>query len=242
MFYKLSNIASRKAIEKEFNRSFEFPRLYKPLPVINGLEESTLPIITIDEPTKIKFGIWGLLPQNLEDNWKVFQNLTNTLNINVEQLNTNNSLYDEALDTRRCIVLITGFFTSALHEGKMYPYHVYIKDHKPFGVAGVYNKLEDGFITCSILVNRTNKAMQNIPNMLDYKPVIFEEKDQKHWLNKSFKYENLKELVLSHTSLNYFSHPIHKEFYDNNTIYQKILDCKAFDKFLSPSYPDHHLS
>lgn len=232
MFYKISNIAPRKVIEKEFTVLFEFPKLYNPQPVINGLEESTLPIITMENPTKVTLGIWGLLPQDLEDNWKVFQNLTNTLNINVRQLDTENSLYSEALDYRRCIVIVTGFFTSALHNGKMYPYHVYIKDHKPFGVAGVYNQLEDGFITCSILINEAKNVLGNVPNMLSYKPVIFDKKDQAHWLNRSFIYDNLKDLIFSHKSHEYFSHPVSKEFYDNDIVYSKILDSKVFDKFL----------
>lgn len=235
MFYKLSNTAQQKEIEKEFDVTFEFPNLYKPSAVINGLEESILSMITMDKPKNVNFGIWGLLPTELEDNWKVYQNLTNTLNLNIEELDLENPLYSEALDQRRCIIIITGFFTSAMHNGIMYPHHVYLKDHKPFAIAGVYNQLEDGFITCSILVNKVLNQMGNIPNMLSYKPVIFDIKDHNHWLNKSFNYDNLKDLISSHQSLEYFSHPVSKEFYDNDILYDKILDSMVFEKFLKPS-------
>lgn len=232
MFYKLSNTAQRKEIEEEFGVTFEFPKLYRPATVINGLKESNLPIITMEDPTKVGYAIWGLLPQTLEENWDVFQKLTNTLNINVEGLNFKDSLFSEALDNRRCLIVATGFFTSALHEGKMYPYHVYLKDHKPFSIAGVYNQLDDGFMTCSILIKRTSNELGEIPNLLAYKPVIFDKKDRKHWLNKTFVYDNLRDLVASHQKLQYESHPVSKEFYENDSLYDKIIKSEEFKDFL----------
>ncbi|MGJ8592603.1 MAG: SOS response-associated peptidase family protein [Aquaticitalea sp.] len=218
MFYKLSNTATLENIEKEFNLKFEYPNLYRPSTVINGLEESILSMITMENPDKLSYGIWGLLPSELEDNWKVFQNLTNTLNINVEHLDPHNDLYSEALDYRRCIIVITGFYTSALHDGKMYPHHVHLKDHRPFGVAGVYNQLGDGFITTSILVSKTKNSMRRIPNMLPYKPVIFDARDQMEYLNKSLKYNDLKNLISSHHSLELLSNPVSKQIYDNDVV------------------------
>lgn len=229
MFYKLSNTASRKTIEKEFNVRFEFPKLYKPVSVINGLEESILPIITIDDPTKVKFGIWGLLPQELEDKWIVYQNFMNTLNTNVEQLDLKNSLYEKALDERRCVVIVTGFFTSVIDDGKMYPYHVHLEKYKPFAVAGIYNQLEDGFITCSILINKTTKDMINVPNILSYNPVIFDAEGQYMWLNPSLNYDDLNDVIFSQKSLEFVSHPVSKEFYDNDILFKKILDINVFE-------------
>lgn len=233
MFYKLSNTASSKEIESEFEVPFEFPNLYKPSPVINGLQESILPIITADIPHKIQFGIWGLLPKSLEDNWEIFQHLTNTLNINIEHLDADDPLYSDALDKRRCLVIATGFFTSALYKGKMYPYHVYLENYRPFCIAGVYNKLIDGFITCSILIRKTSGTLGEIPNLLDYKPVIFDKRDRFHWLNKKFRYSNLIDLVNSHHALKFRSHPVSKEFYDNDIVYEKIVNSKGFNDFLS---------
>lgn len=236
MFYKLSNTAEQKEIEKEFNVQFEFPKLYKTSVVINGLEESTLPIITMEQTDRVKYAIWGLLPQSLEDNWRIFQNLTNTLNINIDHLDFKDNLYAEAMDKRRCLVLTTGFFTSALYNGKMYPYHVYLTNHQPFAIAGVYNQLEDGFLTCSILIKKTKDSLKKIPNMLEYKPVIFDVQDRNQWLNGKFLFEDLQELVSSHTSLKYHSHPVSKEFYDNDVLYNTIVKSEAFNNFLNISH------
>lgn len=232
MFYKLSNTAQRKDIEDEFEVTFEFPRLYRPATVINGLKESTLPIITMDNPTKVNYAIWGLLPQTLEENWEVFQRLTNTLNINYEVLHFEDNLYSDALNNRRCLIITTGFFTSALHNGKMYPFHVYLKNHKPFCIAGVYNQLNDGFITCSILIKKTANELGAIPNFLSYAPVIFGDNERHHWLNKRFDFDSLRDLITSHQNLTYESHPVSKEFYHNDNFFDKILKSEAFDDFL----------
>ena len=235
MFYKLSNTASREEIEQELNVKFEFPNLYKPVSVINGLEESTLSIITNENPKKVSYAIWGLLPESLEENWEVFQKLTNTLNINIELQGVSENLFSDALNKRRCLIVTTGFFTTALHEGKMYPHHVYLKNHKPFCIAGVYNRLEDGFITCSIIIKKTHDELGEIPNLLGSKPVIFDSKDQVKWLNNNNSFDDLRELVASHQAMKYQSHPVSREFYFDNIIFDNILSSNAFDDFLKSS-------
>ena len=235
MYYKLSNTASANEIEESFGIPMEFPKLYKQSTIINGLEESILPIITMEQSDKISFGIWGLMPQELDDNWQVFQNFTNTLNLNVEKIDHSDTLYAQALNSRRCIVITTGFFTSAIRDGKMCPYHVHLADHKPFGIAGVYNRLEDGFITCSILVNRIKNETEQIPHILSYKPVIFDETDRQHWLNSEYDFNELEDLISSHTRTECLSNPVSKEFYDNDMEYKNVLDGIDFDKLFKIS-------
>ncbi|TXE10551.1 hypothetical protein ES711_01195 [Gelidibacter salicanalis] len=78
MFYKISNIANKDSIERKFQVSFQFPNLYEPKKLIEGLKESTVAVITNAEPDKVTYAIWGLLPENFEDNWSVFQDVFNT--------------------------------------------------------------------------------------------------------------------------------------------------------------------
>jgi hypothetical protein len=62
--------------------------------------------------------------------------------------------------------------------------------------------------------------------------VVFDLKDQFHWLNKSLKYDDLKDLVSSHQSLEYLSHPVSKEFYDNDIQYSRVIKSQKFNDFL----------
>ena len=75
MKYKLSNIASRTLLRQELHTDVKYPLLYKPKLKIDGNKEQTVSIITMDEPTVVTPGIWGILPQNYEGSWKNFQKL-----------------------------------------------------------------------------------------------------------------------------------------------------------------------
>ena len=184
MFYKLSNTANLSDLEDFIEVKFEFPNIYRPSPIINGLKESNIPVITMDNPNKIRYGIWGMLPDELEDNWEVYQNLTNTLNINLDNLESSGSGHKEALDERRCLLIVTGFFTSIIYEGKLIPHHVHLPNHRPFCLAGVYSRLQDGFLTCSLLVDQTKSAMATIPNIFKYEPLIVNKKKLRLMANR----------------------------------------------------------
>jgi len=232
MFYKLSSITSRDVIEQEFDKKFNFPNLYKPRSIINGLKESTISVITNQNPNQINHAIWGLLPENFDDDWKSYQNINNTLNLNLAKVEASDALFYNPLNTNRCIILVSGFFTSKLYKGKLFPHHVHLKDHKPFGIAGVFNSLEDGFITCALLVTKTGKSFDEIPNLSKNKPLIFKKEDFPMWLDSTKSYEDLKPMIQNHETLEFLSHPIEEEFYKDAEIYEEIVESKYYESMV----------
>ncbi|WP_417372043.1 SOS response-associated peptidase family protein [Gelidibacter japonicus] len=209
MFYKISNIADRKSIEERFHVSFEFPNLYKPKALIDGLKESTISVITQSDPHKAVYAIWGLLPENFEDNWSVFQDVVNTLNVKLETLENSNGLYSNLLQNRRCIIIATGFFTTWLANGTVERCHVHLPNYEPFAIAGVFNELSDGFITCSIVVTKISESFKDIPNISNLKPLVLNDRELKQWLDFSTSLEQIKKLCDDHNSLN-FEYEIHE--------------------------------
>lgn len=203
MFYKISNIATRESIEEKFHVNFEFPNLYKAQNVIDGLKESTVSVITISDPKKATFAIWGLLPENFEDNWSVFQDVFNTLNVNIETLKNGNGLYSNLLQNRRCVILATGFFTTWLTNGTVERCHVHLPNYQPFAIAGVFNELSDGFITCSIVVTKMSESFKDIPNISNLKPLVFNDAELKQWLNPLTPLVQIKKLIQDHESLEF---------------------------------------
>ena len=203
MFYKISNIATRESIEEKFHVNFEFPNLYKAQNVIDGLKESTVSVITIADPKKATFAIWGLLPENFEDNWSVFQDVFNTLNVNIETLKNGNGLYSNLLQNRRCVILATGFFTTWLTNGTVERCHVHLPNYQPFAIAGVFNELSDGFITCSIVVTKMSESFKDIPNISNLKPLVFNDAELKQWLNPLTPLVQIKKLIQDHESLEF---------------------------------------
>lgn len=232
MFYKLSNTCELGDIENEFRINFQYPNLYEPQAIINGLNESNVTIITSEKEIAIDFAIWGLLPENYEDNWDTFQDFTNTLNTNIDDVNLNKDIYSKSLDERRCLIIVNGFFTSILVNGKLQMHHVHLKNHQPFCIAGIYNKTTDGFLTCSLLVTNTGLEYKHIPNLGDQKPLIFTKKDYRNWLNSELTLNDLRPLVNSHDGYDFKSHPIEDHFYDNSRIFKRITNSNQFQAMM----------
>ena len=203
MFYKISNIANRESIEEKFRVNFEFPNLYKPQGVIDGLKESTISVITISDPKKATYAIWGLLPENFEDNWSVFQDVFNTLNVNIETLENGNGLYSNLLQDRRCVIIATGFFTTWLTNGTVERCHVHLPNYEPFAIAGVFNELNDGFITCSLVVTKISESFKDVPNISNLKPLVLNEIELKQWFDTSTSLDEIKKIFDDHNSLDF---------------------------------------
>lgn len=200
MFYKISNIAQKEVIENKFNAIFDFPNLFESESIIEGLNEATICLITMANPDKITFGIWGLLPEDFEDNWSVFQNVYNTLNVKYETLKNNEGLFTDILKDRRCIIISTGFFTSLLSRGTIEQCHVHLSNFEPFAIAAVFNELEDGFLTCSMVVTKASESFKEIPNISNLKPLVLNNDELKQWLNSSTTLNEIDELIERHRS------------------------------------------
>lgn len=223
MCYKISNTASKELIENTFKASFAFPKLYKKMPVIDGLAESTVSIISMDDKKEISLAIWGLLPDSYQDDWQYFQDIQNTLNLSKQSI-YENSKYTKALNNKRCVVLVTGFFTYYLHNGQLFPYYVHLKSKAPFPIAGIYNELDDGFKTCSLVVSKANSFIQKIHNSHTFMPVVLDSEHQKAWLNRSTTEKSLINIMDTESQLKFTAHPVAKEFHKLGVDYDSVLD------------------
>ncbi|WP_299130650.1 SOS response-associated peptidase family protein [uncultured Winogradskyella sp.] len=223
MCYRLSNTAERDTIEKEFNATFKFPKLHKNNPVINGLEESFISVITAEDPKSISYAIWGILPKQFEDDWEYYQNVQNTLNIESDKIEQE-PLYNEALINRRCLIIVTGFFTYYLYRGTLYPYYVHLKNDSPFALAGVYNELKDGFLTCALVLSEANSFISKIHNYDHKMPFILNAEHQNRWLDKDLDSTKIYQLFEEKADLDFRAHPIAKEFHKVGVTYDSVLE------------------
>lgn len=203
MFYKISNIAQKDVIERKFQVTFQFPNLYEPQKLIEGLKESTVAVITNAQPDKISYAIWGLLPETFEDNWSVFQDVFNTLNVRMETLQSKNELYNNTLKCRRCVVICTGFYTTYLSQGSVERCLVHLPNYQPFPIAAIYNELSDGFLTCSLILIKANTSFKNIPNISELKPFVLNDDELKYWLDSDTSIDQINEMCENHSSLDF---------------------------------------
>lgn len=228
MYYKLSNIADRITLESSFGIKFRFPRLYTPSHVINGLQEELITVITQENPEIAHPSIWGILPEAYEDDWQYFQEVSNTLNMHIDEI-TSKEWCLKALLERRCLIMVTGFFTSYIYKGEIYPYYVHLPDNEPFYVAGIYNRLEDGFITSSLLVGPANQNIREIQHLTDVMPFYIPQNMADQWLTFEGSQKEIKEFMSFVETPHLEAHPIAKEFFKNNIAYETMLEPVFYD-------------
>ncbi|WP_430409358.1 SOS response-associated peptidase [Kordia sp.] len=222
MCYKISNTASKEEIESIFNATFRFPKLHTKMPVIDGLAESSVSIIKMSKKEEVTLAIWGLLPRTFQEDWQYFQNVQNTLNVDLKGIGEDPK-YQNALQERRCLIIATGFFTYYLHEGNLYPYYVHLPSNKPFAIAGVYNELDDGFVTCSIMVSKANDFIQEIHNSDTFMPVVLDKFNQNMWLSAHTSEKLIKTIIETTSELPFQAHTIAKEFHNLGVDFDAVL-------------------
>ncbi|MGJ5643347.1 SOS response-associated peptidase family protein [Formosa sp. S-31] len=182
MFYKLSNIASKAIMEEELKATFKFPHLYRSKFIINGMQESIIPVITWEDSKRIDFAIWGMLPEYFKGEWKPFQQKQSTLNVKAEDVGR---LITGSKMIKRCLIPVTGYFGFYNVNGEVKSYYNVNKDDAPFCVAGIYSQLEDGFYSCSLIVNTKPSKFVSSGTENTMQPAILHPDSCKLWLDQS---------------------------------------------------------
>ena len=203
--------------------SFKHPNLYRPEVVTDGLNEANVSIITTEQPDLVSMGIWGILPEDYSDEWATFQNVTNTLHLDESSI-TSELWYSKPFKKRRCLFIVTGFFTSYLKDGVVYPYYIGLKSGAPFLLAGVYNTLEDGFITCSLVVKKKDSFIKKFQNVGDVMPIVIPDNLADIYLDTSLGLKDVKAFLDQHHDHELHATPIEKEFFNQNISYDSMLE------------------
>lgn len=228
MFYKLSNAVEKIKVEKDLNLRFKYPNLYTPNLIIDGLTEATIPIVTMDNPKEIDFAIWGLMPEGYKEDWSTFQEISNTLNLNIEQLKTT-SWMKTALSFRRALLLISGFFAYLLRNGTIYTYYVSLPNDKSFFIGGVYNQLEDGFVSCSPITTKASRFISSFHNMDDQMPVILTDGVIDTWMSKETTQGTIEKIIANPPRQELRANPIANNFFKNKIVYSSLLQPVYYD-------------
>ena len=232
MYYKLSNMADRSRIERKFGVSFKYPNLYKPEMFINGLNETNVSIITAEQPDIITLGIWGILPEDYTGEWATFQNVTNTLHIDESAIESE-LWYGSSFKERRCLFIVTGFYTSYLSDGVVYPYYIGLESGAPFFLAGIYNILQDGFITCSLVLKKADDFIRKFQNVGDFMPIVIPDNLADIYLDGTIMPNEIKAFLRQSHEHELNATPIAKNFFDQNISYDSMLAPYDFRNLLA---------
>ncbi|WP_375325528.1 SOS response-associated peptidase [Flagellimonas sp. GZD32] len=234
MIYKLSNAADREMIEEEFGLSFRYPNLYRPNPIINGFNETNLSVVTMADHSEITFAIWGLMPQNFKEEWAEFQDKANTLNVPVQDLEQINWMKD-SFSQRRCLIVVTGFYTHLIQQGKTHNFYLHQPSGKPFYLAGTYNILEDGFRCAALITHKMDGFISNYHDLSHLAPIIIPKNQAETWLSKSTSYNTLKKLLEAPKTLKLKAERLSSDFFEHFMADQHIPSTQKFERPISNS-------
>lgn len=158
---------------------------------VSGLNEPDLPVILNEDPENVNFLHWAFMP--FEYAPKIKGKPMNTLHARDNRIFTEQSIYRDAVETRRCLVMLDGFFGHYKKDDLTFPHYVQMKTKEPFMVAGLWQtftnpKDEVETNTVALVTVPANKEVAWIHNETPYSPdsrmmFIVDKKDDETWLH-----------------------------------------------------------
>ena len=124
---------------------------------------------------------WGLIPS-----WSKDASIaSHTINARCETI-AEKPAFRHAIKYNRCIIPISGFYEWTHTEGKKTPHYIYLSDHAPMSLAGIWehwmNPEGQDIETFSILTTTSNNLIQPLHDRM---PVILQPADYGLWLSKN---------------------------------------------------------
>ncbi|UWX55481.1 SOS response-associated peptidase [Maribacter litopenaei] len=172
--------------EEEYKRYFN-----------NGFAHHNSLIITEENPRKLIWATWGLVPlykskTDLNEYYKETVKYGSGLNARSEKLFSSANYRG----FKKCIVPVQGFFEphTAKNNFKI-PFYFKRKDDNPLSLAGIYTVTDDGIITYSILTKVATPLFAKIHNKKNRRPVILQEMDIEVWLDSTLSEDQINEVI-----------------------------------------------
>ncbi|MGB3468857.1 MAG: SOS response-associated peptidase family protein [Cyclobacteriaceae bacterium] len=182
---------------------------------VSGFVEPILPVVTGQDPDEVQPLIWHPA---------CFFKGYNTLNARDDKLLTSR-FWKKDFESRRCLVMIDGFYDFHDHGGKKFPFFVQMQSGEPFMIAGLYRTVNisgEERETVTLITTRANKEMAWLHNEPAYSPesrmmYVVNPNDDEEWLTGNW--EQAKELIkpLPDGELQYHScHKLRGKAYKGN--------------------------
>jgi putative SOS response-associated peptidase YedK len=150
---------------------------YFPEPLYNIAASGFLPVVTNMQSDKIRFLKWGLIPS-----WTNSSKNTKGL-ASIGQLSFKDKpVLQQALTSKRCVVLSTGFYLWKDSPAGKIPYYITLKSKSIFGIAGLWESWEEdgnAIDTGCIITQKTSALLSYFPSEI---PLVLKEEKRTAWL------------------------------------------------------------
>ena len=199
MCFHISSNSNSQKLEKRFNLKVKNGIDINPQTHVNGFDHSFVPVITSNEPNIIQAFRWGFIPEFSKDSADAKKRMNQTLNAKGETI-FSLPTFKNSVISKRCLVLVDGFYEWRSISGRKYPYFIHLKDNDAFALGGIYNNWlnpDTGEIlnTFSIITTEANPLMAKIHNSKMRMPFILPKELEKEWINSSLIQHELVDLI-----------------------------------------------
>ena len=204
------------ATPEQLIETFHLHRLLRYEPNYNICPgQKILTIVQLDDGSyKAVYLYWGLIPHWAKDN-KISQHLINARAETVAEKPAFKSAYQQ----RRCLIPATGFYEwQKLEQGKQ-AFCISRDNQQLFAFAGLWEYWEQDTKTiysCTIITKAANELMKPIHQRM---PVIIEQQNYWHWLDKQASSITTQRLLINnayqgmsvHTVSDWVNNPMHND-------------------------------
>lgn len=122
---------------------------------------------------------WGLVPYWANDP-KIGYKMINARSEGIDEKPS----FKQPFKQRRCLILSDGFYEWKKNGKEKQPYRFFMKDNKPFALAGLYDvwkkEGQSPLVTCTIITTIPNEVTEDVHDRM---PVILKKEDYDTWLD-----------------------------------------------------------
>ena len=214
MCYYISIATKPADIVVRFSVEFPASESFQPMYSVNAFTYSEIPVISSDDSQHIQYYTWGLIPSWVKDRESANQIRQRTLNARAETIFEKPS-FRHSIRNERCLILVDGFYEWRHIGKKTYPYHINLKSHQPFVIAGIWDSWTDpvkgeSIKTCSVITTTANSLLEKVHNTRKRMPVILKKEQETKWLQDGLTEEKIKTMLLPFDANQMTAHPISK--------------------------------
>lgn len=175
-------------VEFYYEATMKVPFLYEPWYYVPMFTYPNLFCIPQEDPHQIYPMEWGFIPTWAEAEIEAFRKSQSTFLVKAEEV-LNSEMYSDAILRRRCLIITDGIFLNGNpDEDKGMSLYCYLKGHRPFTIAGVYNAYDEEYWSVSAVTIPHQSGIGRIPLILD--PEF-----EKEWIDNDLKDVDLQEVL-----------------------------------------------
>lgn len=167
--------------------------------------QPVLAVVAAEGKNRLVAMRWGLIPV-----WAKDASIgSRMINARAETL-ADKASFKRPFKSQRCLVVADGFFEWRKTEGGKVPMYIRLKNGKPFGFAGLYDRWTspDGepVTSCTIITTSANALVEPIHDRM---PVIVPARRQAQWLDpKNQRIDQLTEMLAPYPAAQMEAYPV----------------------------------